>query len=84
MSGQVVGTLHGGGASCSTPSQPDWYGRFDQAYTALGMDRSLAPANGTPAPVPRPTPTTGGMTAVQLSSGQAVSGGVAHGVTDLY
>ncbi|MFA7060363.1 MAG: trypsin-like peptidase domain-containing protein [Pedobacter sp.] len=33
-SGQVIGQLHGGGASCSTPNEMDYYGRFDLAYDA--------------------------------------------------
>jgi hypothetical protein len=28
----IVGTLYGGGASCSTPAASDIYGRFDRAY----------------------------------------------------
>jgi len=32
---QLVGTLHGGFSSCSAPAEPDWYGRFDQAFRFL-------------------------------------------------
>ncbi|NCA70073.1 MAG: hypothetical protein EOM91_08190 [Sphingobacteriia bacterium] len=28
----LVGTLHGGYASCTNPTAPDWYGRFDLTY----------------------------------------------------
>ena len=29
---QLIGTLEGGGASCSALGEPDWYGRLDQAF----------------------------------------------------
>lgn len=31
---QIVGQLSGGGSSCSSPTSPDYYGRFDLAFTA--------------------------------------------------
>ncbi|MBC2711954.1 MAG: trypsin-like peptidase domain-containing protein [Desulfosarcina sp.] len=33
--GGFRGNLHGGSASCSSQSQPDWYGRFDQTYPSV-------------------------------------------------
>ncbi len=35
MAGRFRGNLHGGGSSCSTPNQPDWYGRFDRTYPSI-------------------------------------------------
>lgn len=32
---RLRGVLHGGGASCETPSDPDYFSRFDLAYPAL-------------------------------------------------
>ncbi len=29
---QIIGQLWGGGASCSTPTEPDYFGRFDVTY----------------------------------------------------
>lgn len=29
---QLIGTLEGGGASCTALTEPDWYGRLDKAY----------------------------------------------------
>jgi hypothetical protein len=37
-SGLLLGTLHGGSASCVNQTAPDYYGRFDQAYTAAFAD----------------------------------------------
>lgn len=31
---QVVGVLSGGSASCNTPNEPDFFGRFERGYTA--------------------------------------------------
>lgn len=31
---RIVGVLSGGGASCSTPTEPDFFGRLDQAWGA--------------------------------------------------
>ncbi|HTE39921.1 MAG TPA: serine protease [Steroidobacteraceae bacterium] len=68
--GQLVGTLHGGGASCSTLALPDWYGRFDQAY--VGLQPWLTPGvGGPPSPEPPPPPTV-----IDLASGVAVSSSV--------
>lgn len=41
----LVGTLHGGYASCSAPSEPDYYGRFDMTYDYLyqWLDPDLIP-----------------------------------------
>jgi hypothetical protein len=33
--GQIIGQLWGGEASCSLPTAPDYYGRFDRSYTAI-------------------------------------------------
>jgi len=33
--GQIIGQLWGGDASCYTPAAPDYFGRFDQTYTAI-------------------------------------------------
>jgi hypothetical protein len=33
----LVGMLHGGGSSCSNPTEPDWYGRFDVAYESISL-----------------------------------------------
>jgi hypothetical protein len=38
----LVGQLYGGNASCTTPDQPDYYGRFDIAYSAA-LSRWLTP-----------------------------------------
>jgi len=35
--GRLRGTLHGGKASCSTTGEPDWYGRFDQAFPFMSQ-----------------------------------------------
>jgi len=32
--GRAVGVLSGGGASCTTPNEPDYFGRLDRAWTA--------------------------------------------------
>ena len=32
---RLRGVLSGGGASCSSPSSPDWYGRFDQIFPSV-------------------------------------------------
>ena len=32
---QIIGQLWGGDASCSTPTSPDYYGRFDVSYALL-------------------------------------------------
>ncbi len=32
---QIIGQLWGGGASCSTPTDPDYYGRFDITYVII-------------------------------------------------
>ena len=53
--GELVGTLHGGGASCTTSTSPDWYGRFEQAYTAQ-LQPWLTPGTGGPPPIPPQTP----------------------------
>jgi len=45
---ELVGTLHGGYASCAATGRPDWYGRFDQAYPSL--QPWLAPEGGEPPP----------------------------------
>lgn len=71
--GQIVGTLHGGDASCGTPSAPDWYGRFDQAYVSL--QPWLAPGAGGPPP-PQPPPS---IPSTQLTSGVAVNSSIAEG-----
>ncbi len=34
--GQIIGQLWGGDASCDTPNEPDYYGRFDKSYALLG------------------------------------------------
>lgn len=34
-SNRFRGNLHGGYASCSSQSQPDWYGRFDLSYSSV-------------------------------------------------
>ncbi len=36
--GLIVGTLTGGGASCSTPDAPDYFGRFSKHWDANGSD----------------------------------------------
>lgn len=46
-----VGTLSGGSSSCSRPSDPDIYGRFDQAYNSglsnwLNVSKPPAATNG--------------------------------------
>ncbi len=33
--GQIIGQLWGGGSSCSAPTDPDYYGRFDLTYSAI-------------------------------------------------
>ena len=33
--GQIIGQLWGGYASCGTPIAPDYYGRFDRTWTAI-------------------------------------------------
>jgi hypothetical protein len=33
---RVIGQLHGGYASCSAQSQPDWYGKFSTSWTGNG------------------------------------------------
>lgn len=35
--GQIIGQLWGGDASCDTPGEPDYYGRFDKSYALLGQ-----------------------------------------------
>lgn len=44
---QIVGVLSGGGSSCSSPTSPDYYGRFDLAFTANSnqLKNVLDPAN---------------------------------------
>jgi hypothetical protein len=42
--GQVIGQLWGGDASCSLPAAPDYYGRFDRSYSAI---RAFLEAPGT-------------------------------------
>lgn len=44
---QIVGQLSGGGSSCSAPTAPDYYGRFDLAFTANSnqLKNVLDPAN---------------------------------------
>ena len=32
-----VGNLHGGASSCSDPTAPDWYGRFDLSYPSISQ-----------------------------------------------
>ena len=32
-----VGNLHGGSSSCSSPTAPDWYGRFDLTFPAISQ-----------------------------------------------
>jgi len=75
--GQVVGSLHGGYASCSTPSDSDWYGRFDQAYPSL--QQWLAPTGGTPPAQPPIAPAV-----IDLSSGVAANGSVARNAVVWY
>jgi lysyl endopeptidase len=71
--GELVGTLHGGGASCSALTSPDWYGRFDQAYQTF--QPWLTPgAGGPPGPQNPPTPST-----TELTSGSPISGSVLEG-----
>ncbi|MBJ2162654.1 trypsin-like peptidase domain-containing protein [Acidovorax sp. IB03] len=48
--GYVVGTLYGGGATCTNRSASDFYGRFDVAFNAA-IKTWLNPAT-TPAPTP--------------------------------
>lgn len=43
QSGHVIGTLHGGTASCSAPDEPDFYGRLDLAFES-GLKNFLAAA----------------------------------------
>ena len=71
--GEIVGTLHGGDASCSAQGAPDWYGRFDQAYIVLNP--WLSPGAGGPPP-PQPPPT---IPSTLLSSGVAVNSSVSEG-----
>jgi len=44
-SGELIGTLTGGGASCSNPTSPDQYGKFAYHWTSNGTtdDRQLSP-----------------------------------------
>ncbi len=50
-SGNIVGSLTGGQASCSSPGQPDFYGKFSYSWTSNGDDSTrqlkywLDPAN---------------------------------------
>ncbi len=37
-SGQIIGQLHGGGASCASLLSPDYYGRFSQSWTGGGTN----------------------------------------------
>ena len=39
----LVGQFHGGNASCTAPQSPNYYGRFDLAYTAA-LSQWLSPA----------------------------------------
>jgi hypothetical protein len=35
---RIIGQLHGGTSFCSTPTDPDWYGSFDQSWTGGGTN----------------------------------------------
>lgn len=73
--GQFVGTLHGGNAACgANQTQPDWYGRFDQAYPTFAP--WLNPGPGGPPPPPTP-PAPMIPVAATLNSGVATNGSVA-------
>lgn len=54
--GQVIGTLRGGAASCAAPAEPDYYGRFDQAYPQFTPWLGGTPPAPAPDPDPKPTP----------------------------
>lgn len=43
---QIIGQLWGGYASCSQPSQPDYYGRFDITYPIVRSYLGTTPAGG--------------------------------------
>jgi hypothetical protein len=68
-SGQIVGTLSGGDASCSAQTSADWFGRFDQAYPSL--QPWLSPGAGGP-PAPEPNPVTTLVTSTPLSGSVAL------------
>jgi hypothetical protein len=70
-SGQIVGTLSGGGASCAAKTASDWYGRFDQAYASL--QPWLSPGAGGP-PAPDATPVTTLAASTPMSGSVALDG----------
>ncbi len=39
-SGYIVGQLSGGRAACSSPNQPDYYGKFSESWMSNGSDSS--------------------------------------------
>jgi hypothetical protein len=59
---RVIGQLWGGGSTCSSPSSPDSYGRFDQSYIYLKpyiWDITGSTPTPTPDPGPGPGPAPG-------------------------
>lgn len=62
---RVIGTLRGGLASCDASGNPDYYGRFDQAYPQFtawlgGTPPAPVPDPDPPQPAPQPAPGGGG------------------------
>lgn len=39
--GLIIGTLTGGSSSCSTPNEPDYFGRFSKSWDTNGTDSTL-------------------------------------------
>lgn len=88
--GQLIGQLWGGRASCSLPDEPDFYGRFDRTWPLVARHLNPAPVaalaeaevTGTEGAGPiavtvvlsQPAPPAGGEVAYSVSGGTAVPG----------
>ncbi|MEX0899447.1 MAG: trypsin-like peptidase domain-containing protein [Gammaproteobacteria bacterium] len=59
---EFIGTLHGGGASCSAQTEPDWYGRLDQAYDTFDAWLESGSGGSPPPTPPTVTPIVNGDT----------------------
>lgn len=72
---RLIGTLYGGYSSCSSPTSPDYYGRFDIAYYSE-LQKWLSPGSNEFADVP---PSHWAYSYVNAIRGAGITGGCGNG-----